>query len=137
MATLLQALIGGVPTLVDAASVARQVVVDTNGATPLVAGDFISATGGTIDKADAPTGKFAIGYVLAAVAATAAFSYYTDGLNTGVTGQTKGNDTFLGAAGAAVSTPPEPASGGGWQFLGKAPSTTSIAFVDGLGYTRA
>lgn len=137
MSTLLQAIVGGVPTLVDATSIARQVVTDTNGSTALSAGNLISATGGTIDKADAATGKFAIGYVLAAVLASASFSYYTDGTNTGASGLTKGADAFLGAAGAITTTPPEPSSGGGWQSVGKAVSTTSLAFHPGPGYTRA
>lgn len=137
MATLLQALVGGVPTLVDSSSVARSVVPDTNGLAALAAGDAISAAGGAIAKADAATGKFAVGYVLSAVLASAAFAYYTDGVNTGATGLTKGAAVYLGAAGTGVTTPPEPAVSGGWQKIGLALSTTSYVFVPGLGYTRA
>lgn len=138
MATLLQALVAGVPTLLDAASIARQIVADTNGTTALVAGNLISLIGGTPDKADAATAKYAAGYVRSAVSASAAFSYYTDGLNDQVSGLTKGNQVFLGAAGAVTTTPPEPAgAGNGWQHVGVAISTTGFEFVAGLGHTRA
>lgn len=137
MATLLQALVGGVPTLVDAQSVARNVVADVNGVGALASGDFISVSGGTPAKADAATSKFAIGYVLAAVLASAAFIYYTDGVNTGQAGLTKGAPAFLGVTGAATTTPPEPAASGGWQPLGLAVSATGVLFVPGLPYTRA
>jgi hypothetical protein len=137
MATLLQALVGGVPTLVDSESVARETIADTNGTTPLTAGMYISAAGGAIAPADAPTAKFALGYVTASVLASAAFTYFTDGVNKLVTGLTKGAAQYLGASGASTTTPPEPASSGGWQKIGYANSATSAEFVPGLGYTRA
>lgn len=137
MATLLQALVSGVPTLIDSTTVARTVVSDTNSTTALVSGNFISASGGTIDKADASTSKFAIGYVLAAVLASAAFTYYTDGVNTGVTGMTKGAQVYLSTAGAGTTTAFEPTSGQGWQGIGRAVSTTGVLFVPEMGWTRA
>lgn len=138
MSTLLMALVGGVPTLINSNSVARSVVTDTNGGTALVAGNFISKAGGTIAKADAPTLKNACGYVLAAVLASAAFSFYTDGVNDQVSGYTAGEDVVLGTAGAGTTTPTEPAgTGNGWQQLGQALSATSMSFHPGQRWTRA
>lgn len=137
MATLLQALVGGVLTLVDAASVARSMVADTNGAGALSAGDLITAEGGSIVKADAATAKRAVGYVSAGVSALAAFSYYTDGVNSNSSGLTKGLDVFLAASGLVTTTPPEPASTQGWQRVGIATSTTAYSFVPGPLYVRA
>lgn len=99
----------------------------------LSAGDFINVfdDAGTIKmrKADATTsGKQVDGYVNAAVTSGASGDAYFEGLNTALTGLTGGARYFLSTtAGGAVATPPS-GSGNTVQYVGKAVSTTELAF---------
>ena len=139
MATLVQALVGGVLTLIDASTLASNVLTGTNGTTALTPGMYISTdnAGGNISPADAPTGKFSNGFVLAAFAAASATTYRTDGQNTAVTGYAPGKTVYLGTNGAGTTTPAEPAVGGGYQTLGQANTATNMAYSPDGGYTRA
>ena len=100
----------------------------------LASGDFVNiwddAGSVKIRKADATTtGKEADGFVLASVSLGAPGVVYFEGTNTQLTGLTAGVKYYLSssAAGAVVSTAPSTV-GQVVQYIGKATSTTSIAF---------
>lgn len=99
----------------------------------LSAGDFVNVfdDAGTIKirKADATTsGKQADGFVKTSVTLGSNGDVYFEGLNTALTGLTGGARYFLGTtAGGAVTTPPSSA-GNVVQYLGRAVSTTELAF---------
>ncbi|MCJ2072413.1 hypothetical protein MKK75_27085 [Methylobacterium sp. J-030] len=71
------------------------------------------------DSSSASGGKKISGFVLAAVAQGGTASVYRSGPNTAVTGLTPGSDYWLGAAGAAASSP-DTASGHTTQYAGTA-----------------
>lgn len=99
----------------------------------LAAGDLINiwndAGTAKVRKADAPSGKAAHGFVLAAFAVAAPATVYFEGVNDQLTGLT-GGDVFLGAAGAVTNTVPS-TSGHTVQPVGVAISATSINFEAG------
>jgi len=100
----------------------------------LAAGDMVdvydNAGAATCRKADATTsGKYAAGFVLAAVESAANATVYFSGINNQVSGLAAGARLFLGAAtpGGVVSMAPS-ASGNVVQGVGRALSTTSMVF---------
>jgi hypothetical protein len=106
----------------------------------LSGGDYVNTwdDGGTLKarKADATTsGKESDGFVLDAVSSGQPALVYFEGRNTALSGLTIGARYYLSAAipGAPTVTPPS-ASGNVVQYLGRAISTTSMAFeaTDGV-----
>ena len=100
----------------------------------LSAGDLVNVwdDSGTVKarKADASTsGKEAIGFVLAAVVAPAAVDVYFEGVNTQLTGLTKGAKYWLSdtVAGGVTTTPPAD-TGEVLQRVGFAVSDTELSF---------
>lgn len=97
----------------------------------LAAGDLVNiydATGTpTARKADCSNGRRAVGFVLAGSTSPAAANVYLEGLVTGLTGLTAGDQMYLDVTGQASATPP---STGGYisQQIGTALSDTVIAF---------
>src|SRR4030066_299864 len=74
-------------------------------------------------------GKDAGGFVLAGVTAPAEAIVYFEGTNTGLAGLTLGARYYLNTtAGGVVATTPPSASGNVVQYVGRAISTTEIAF---------
>ena len=140
MATLVKALVGGVPTLIDASSLVRDVITATNGATALTAGMNVSKKATTppssLVPADYVTGKPAFGFVLSAVAPNGTATVFTSGQNTSATGLTDGEHTFISTAGQTTTIPPEPAAGQISQCIGFAVGTTNNEFNPQNYYTR-
>lgn len=97
----------------------------------LAAGDFVNiwnSTGAKVRKADATTaGKYADGFVLAAVNQNDSATVYFEGTNTQVTGATPGRVFLSTSAGLSTSTAPS-GSGNVVQILGVATSATTINF---------
>ncbi|MGL5074347.1 MAG: hypothetical protein ACRDBG_00705 [Waterburya sp.] len=111
---------------------ADTIVIQTSEA--LVAGDFVqiwdNAGVGRVRKADASTvGKAADGFVLAAFGSGANATVYFEGQNNQRTGLVVGTRYYLSdtTAGSIVSAPVVGA-GKTHQYLGKAISTTTLAF---------
>lgn len=77
------------------------------------------------DSSAAAGGKKVSGFVIAAVSSGGTATVYRTGQNTGVTGLTPGADYWL-AAGGAVSTSPDTASGHTTQYVGVALSATVL-----------
>lgn len=97
----------------------------------LAAGDYVNvhdASGARVRKADASTsGKFAHGFVLAAVSSGQNATVYFEGTNTQVTGQTPGT-VFLSTT-AGLGTTAAPAGAGNVvQRVGVAISATAVNF---------
>lgn len=137
MANLLKALIGGVPSLINADAVARSAQSATVGSTALSPGKLVAKSGGNLVYADSTLSLFALGYLMAGFSASAVATYFTDGVNNNVSGLTENGEVYLGANGGVTTTPTEPGIGQGWQAVGRANSPTSFVFVPQTGYTRA
>lgn len=108
----------------------------------LAAGDFVNiwddAGTAKVRKADATTaGKEADGFVLAAVSSAANATVYFEGQNTQLTSLTRGARYFLSTTAGGVTTTAPSSSGNVVQYLGKAISTTAIAFEGDEGIIRA
>jgi hypothetical protein len=107
----------------------------------VVAGENISASDlvniyddggvGKVRKADASSGisKSAVGYVLTTVTLGASVDVYFEGVITGLTGLTAGENYFLSATnpGKVTATPPATA-GHICQYIGKARSSSILVF---------
>lgn len=97
----------------------------------LSAGDFVNihdATGIKCRLADnGSSDTEAVGFVLASTTTGQNATVYFEGTNTQVTGATVGAIMYLGTAGAVVASPPT-GTGDIVQKIGRAISTTSIAF---------
>ncbi len=101
----------------------------------LAAGDLVNvwnnAGAFSVRKADATTaGKEAHGFVLSAVASSAAATVYFDGSNTAVSGLTGGVRYLATTAGSSTSTAPS-AAGNVVQIVGLATSATVLNFQSG------
>ena len=102
----------------------------------LAAGDFVNihdvAGAFRVRKADATvTGKFAHGFVLAAVTSPAAAQVFFEGQNTQVSGATPGDRFLSTTAGGHTATAPS-AAGQVVQRIGVAVSATVINFEPGV-----
>jgi hypothetical protein len=111
-------------------------IVSVTASEALSAGAFVNLwnNSGTTNARNADgstTGKFAQGFVLAAVSSSGTASVYLTGLNTAVTGATPG-PVFLSdsAVGSFTATAPT-TSGHTSQYLGIAITATSIQFDPG------
>ena len=107
-----------------------------NASENLSAGDFVNIwnDGGTmkVRKADATSaGKEADGYVLSAVTSGASALVYLDDTNTQRSGLTLGALYYLSTTAGGVTTTAPSASGNIVQTLGRAMSTSRIAFERG------
>ena len=106
----------------------------------LTAGDFVNLwlDTGTVKarKADATTeGKEADGFIKESALSGATATVYFEGTNTNLTGLTAGARYYLSATTAGLATATAPTGTGKVvQYLGRASSTTSIAFeaTDGV-----
>lgn len=102
----------------------------------LSAGAFVniwnnSGTANVRNADGSTTGKWAHGFVLAAVSSSASGTVYLSGLNTSVTGATVGPVYLSTTPGSSTSTAPS-SSGQTLQLLGVATSATSIQFTPGV-----
>lgn len=105
----------------------------------LSAGDFVNIHTGGVRKADASTpGKEADGFVLDAVLSGQPATVYFEGRNSALTGLTVGERYYLSAVTPGAVTAVAPAAPGTVvQYLGRASTTTSIAFEATDGIIRA
>lgn len=109
----------------------------------LSAGNFVNIwnNAGTINvrKADATTaGKEADGFVLASVTSGNTATVYRTGINNALSGLTLGAYYFLDTTAGGVTTTAPSASGNVVQGLGRADSTTSVAYQpNGRGWVKA
>jgi hypothetical protein len=99
----------------------------------LAAGDLVNTfdNAGTkgVRKANGSSpGLEATGYVLAAFAAAATATVFTDGANTARTGLTAGATYYLGATAGSITLTPLSTAGQIHQRVGKASSATSLVF---------
>lgn len=99
----------------------------------LTAGNFVNLwnDAGTLKvrKADATTsGKYADGFVLAAVAQGNNATVYLEGINTQITGLTGGTQYYLATTAGGVTATAPSASGNIVQRIGKGFSATEIGF---------
>lgn len=97
----------------------------------LAAGDFVFIkSDGTVSKASAATtGTQADGFVLAASANAASALVYFEGRNTALTGLTVGSRYYLSdTTPGGVTATPVSGAGKKHQFLGRAVTSSSIAF---------
>jgi hypothetical protein len=96
----------------------------------LSAGDFVALTSAGITRASAATtGNDADGFVLVASADAQPATIYFEGRNTALTGLTVGARYYLSdTTPGGVTTTPVTGSGKKHQYLGKAVTTTSLAF---------
>jgi hypothetical protein len=99
----------------------------------LAAGDLVNTfdNAGTkgVRKANGSSpGLEATGYVLAAFAAAATATVFTDGANTARTGLTAGATYYLGATAGSITLTPLSTAGQVHQRVGKASSATSLVF---------
>lgn len=106
-----------------------------NAAETLSAGDLVYINGtGEAALADASTsGKEAQGYVEAAVTAGQSATVYFEGTIDGLTGLTAGARQYLSTTPGAVTATAPSASGNVVQYVGRATSTTAIAFEPDAG----
>jgi hypothetical protein len=100
----------------------------------IAAGNFVNIynNAGTLNvrKADnSAAAKYANGFVLAAIASGGSGTVYLEGSNTALSGLTPGTRYYLGAGGAATTTPPAlTATGSIIQDLGNSTNATTILF---------
>lgn len=119
-------------TMINASGTANSKVMTTSEA--VAAGDWVNiheSTGSKVRKADAATGKEAMGYVLVGVGSGATVTVFFEGDNTGVTGMT-GGAVYLSATtpGRGQATSP---TGAGVisQVVGFANGPTTVNFQPG------
>ena len=118
-------------TMVNAAGNANSRVMTAS--ETLVAGNWINiheSSGSKVRKADASTGKHAMGYVLDNCASGGTVTVYFEGENTAVTGMTAGDVYLSNTPGAGQAASP---TGAGVlsQVVGVATSATSVNYQSG------
>lgn len=100
----------------------------------LAAGDLVNiwnSSGAKARKADASVaGKYAHGFVLAAVSSSGSALVYRSGANTGVTGLTPGDQFLSTTPGLATGTAPS-GTGNVVQRVGMASAATELEFLAG------
>lgn len=95
----------------------------------LSAGDVVAITADGPRKASAAsTGRDADGFVLSAVAAGANATVYLEGRNTALSNLTVGSRYYLSETAGGVTATPVSGAGKRHQYLGRAITTTSLAF---------
>ncbi len=95
----------------------------------LAAGDMVAITSGGIRKASAgTTGSDVDGFVLSAVTNGGTALVYLEGRNTALTGLTVGARYYLSETAGQVTATPVSGAGKKHQYLGRAITTSSLAF---------